>query len=213
MPSNIAIILGSIAALAATIVAFVMIIPDKKRAALPNKFFVYLHDLFNFKSLWLEKIIKFLYVFNTLSCIGIGFFMLFSTMQTWGGTQWLGGYGLLFIILGPIVTRIIYEFAMITILAVKNLIDINNKLNPQPGSVADKSKKETPAPPVYRQPQPQKPVAPPAYGRPQQPAPPAYNQPQQPAAPNAYPRPQQQNEIYSQSPKKDTPPQYPYNRQ
>ena len=195
MPVSVAYILGAIVALAATIVAFVMIVPEKKRDTLKNKFFVYLHDLFNFKSLWLEKIIKFLYVFETLACIGIGFFMLFSS----NGYSWMGGTGLILIIGGPIATRILYEFIMLTILAVKNLIDINNKLVPQPGSTADKKAKEAaapPAPPVFNQPV-QPPYQQPVQPRPAQPAPPAqqpvqprpgYNQPYTPPTNNQPPQ-------------------------
>ena len=46
------------------------------------------------------------------------------------------------IFLGPVVVRIVYEFIMLTILMVKNTIDINNKLVPQDGSVADRQEKD-----------------------------------------------------------------------
>lgn len=42
--------------------------------------------------------------------------------------KWLGGYGLLLMILGPIVVRLIFEFVMMALLLVKNVISINNKL-------------------------------------------------------------------------------------
>ena len=42
--------------------------------------------------------------------------------------KWLGGYGLLLMILGPIVVRLIFEFLMMALLLVKNVISINNKL-------------------------------------------------------------------------------------
>lgn len=183
MPVAIAYVLGIIAALAATIVAFVMVVPEKKRAGL-NKFFQYIHDLFNFKSLWIEKIMKFLYIFETLACIAIGFFMLFSAQYG----RYMGGVGILLIILGPIITRIFYEFIMMTILLVKNTIDINNKLVPQKGSVAEKKAEEEKrraeqeaarqqyAQPQYVQPQ----YAQPTYQQPVYQQPPQYAQPQQP---------------------------------
>lgn len=174
MPVTVAYVLGSIIALAATIAAFIIIVPEKKRANLKSKVLVYIHDLFNFKSLWLEKIIKFLYVFNTLACIGVGFFMLFSA--EFG--RWMGGIGLLVIILGPIIVRIVYEFMMLTILGVKNLIDINNKLNPQPGSIADQKVKQTPpTPPVYTQPAQPRPVQPVQPAQPVQPTQPVQPRP------------------------------------
>lgn len=42
--------------------------------------------------------------------------------------KWLGGYGLLLMILGPIVVRLIFEFLMMALLLVKNVISINNKM-------------------------------------------------------------------------------------
>ena len=138
MSSTAAVILGLLAALAAAIVAFVMLIPESKRPGL-NKFFRWVHDFFNFKTLWLEKILKFLYVFQTLACIGIGFFMLFTFERDWwsGKLVWTGYWGFFLIILGPIVSRIVYEFIMLAILMVKNTGEINRKLKPQPGSPAD----------------------------------------------------------------------------
>ena len=145
MPIYVAGILGGVAALVCTILVFIMILPDKKRSKL-NAFFKYIHDLFNFKSLWLEKILKFFYVLNTLFCVFGGFFMLFCftsySFYGYSRTEYFGYYGLILIVAGPIVVRIVYEFAMMMILAVKNLIDINNKLNPQEGSVADKIAKD-----------------------------------------------------------------------
>ncbi len=153
MPITIAYIIGSVVALAGTIVAFIMIVPDKKRAGL-NKFFKWLHDFFNFKSLWLEKILKFLYINATLSCIAVGFFMLFSGYESYSYSSYFSsysshsefhsfaGFGALLIFLGPVVVRIVYEFIMLTILMVKNTIDINNKLVPQDGSVADRQEKD-----------------------------------------------------------------------
>lgn len=139
MSSTIAvfIILGIVLALAATIVAWIMIVPEKKRPQL-NKFFQYLHDLFNFKSLWLEKILKFLYIFETLSCVIVGFFMLFSfnSFRGFGGGRvtWNGWIGLLIMILGPILVRIGFEFTMMLVLLVKNTMELNDKFNAQPGS-------------------------------------------------------------------------------
>ena len=45
--------------------------------------------------------------------------------------EWVGYYGLIMMILGPIAIRIVYEFIMMAILLVKNVIQINNKLKNQ----------------------------------------------------------------------------------
>ena len=151
MPINVAYIIGGIIALGGTIAAFIMIVPDKKRPTL-NKFFKWLHDFFNFKSLWLEKILKFLYINATLSCIAVGFFMLFSGYESYSYSSYsshshssfqsFAGYGVLLMFLGPVIVRIFYEFLMLIILLVKNATDINNKLVAQDGSVADRAEKE-----------------------------------------------------------------------
>ena len=44
---------------------------------------------------------------------------------------WYGGYGLLTMILGPIVIRLAYEFTMMFLLLIKHVIQINNKLKSQ----------------------------------------------------------------------------------
>ena len=158
MPIGVAITLGIIFALVGAILSVVLITPENKRATL-NKFFVFVHDLFNFKFLLLEKVLKFLYIFSTLSCIAIGFFMLFSGVQ-YGGYYYshyesFALQGLAVMILGPIVVRIIYEGAMMGILLVKNVIQINNKLksdadeNPVTNNpIFVNSEPETPAEPA-----------------------------------------------------------------
>lgn len=50
--------------------------------------------------------------------------------------QWLGGYGILVMILGPIVIRLVYELLMMVIILIKNVISINNKLKNQNGDNA-----------------------------------------------------------------------------
>lgn len=136
-------ILASLAALALTIVAFVLIIPKSKRKGMTNPFLIFLHDLFNFKQLWLEKIFKFLYVFSTISCITVGVPMIFWFEKTpkrvyyadsiFGyayedAYEWRGYIGILLVILGPIIARILFEGIMMFILLVKNTMDINKKL-------------------------------------------------------------------------------------
>ncbi len=134
MPSYVAWIIGIIFAIAATVVAFIMIVPAKKRAGL-SKPLQWLHDVLNFKSLLIEHILKALYIFNTALCLIGGFFMLFSV--EYPGGPWVGYIGLLFIILGPFIVRLVYEGAMLAVLYFKGITEINEKLVPQPGSRAE----------------------------------------------------------------------------
>ncbi len=125
-------IVALIFAIIATILAFAFIVPDKKREKL-NAIGKFLHDTVNFKYLIIEKILQALYIFTTAFIILVGFFMLFQT--SYG--RWLGGSGLLFMILGPILIRFFYELIMMTILLVKNVISINSKLKNQNDGSAD----------------------------------------------------------------------------
>lgn len=121
-------ILAFVFAITATVLAFIFIVPDKKRERL-NQFGKFLHDTLNFKYLIIEKILQALYIFATAYIILLGFFMLFYVEETWyGDTTWYGGYGLLTMLLGPIAVRIAYEFMMMALLLVKNVIQINKKL-------------------------------------------------------------------------------------
>lgn len=130
----VAVSIGFVVALVGTILAYIYIIPEKKRESLP-KFFQFVADIFNFKKLLLESILKALYVFNTISVIAIGFFMLFSGTSSYSfyshsyGFKSLAGYGLLLMIFGPIVIRLTYEALMMFVILVKNTMDINKKLN------------------------------------------------------------------------------------
>lgn len=145
-------ILASLAALALTIVAFVLIIPKSKRKGMTNPFLIFLHDLFNFKQLWLEKIFKFLYVLSTISCITIGVPMIFWFEKVYRYSwisgksdytyEWRGYIGILLVILGPIVARILFEGIMMFILLVKNTMDINKKMDDKLESPAEASEQK-----------------------------------------------------------------------
>jgi len=121
-------IIAVVFAVIATVLAYVCLVPEKKAANL-NGFGKFLHNVVNFKSLIIEKILQALYIFSTALIILIGFFMLFYVDEYFD--VWMGGYGILLMLIGPIVVRLIYESAMMVILLVKNVIQINNKLKNQ----------------------------------------------------------------------------------
>lgn len=126
-------LIALVLAIAATVLAFIFIVPAKRRDQM-GKFGKFLHDTCNFRYLIIEKILQALYIFATALTILIGFFMLFCT--DWNG--WMGGKGILLMILGPIGVRVTYELLMMAVLAVKNIISINNKLRNQNEGVARK---------------------------------------------------------------------------
>lgn len=150
-------IIALILAIAATVLAFIFITPEKKRDSLP-KFLKILHDIANFKGLFIEVILKALYIFFTVFIILVGFFSLFL------GADFLSS--LLVMIIGPIVIRLGFEATMMLILLVKNVISINNKLRSQDDQGdADmgfnfSEFKAAPQQPVYQQPVYEQPSAP-----------------------------------------------------
>lgn len=128
MPVSTATLLAVIATIVLTIAAYVCIIPAKKREALSGigKFF---HDLFNFKWLLIEKIIKVFYVLSTIYVVCLGVFFLFTVEDTYFlGKQYFAIPGILLIVFGPIIVRIVYEFMMMAILMVTNIVEINGKI-------------------------------------------------------------------------------------
>lgn len=134
-------IVAIIIAIVATVLAFIFIVPEKRRAQM-GAFGKFLHDTCNFKYLIVEKILQALYIFATAYVILAGFFMLFMAPQDFFTCtrHWLGGYGLLTMIVGPIAVRLVYELLMMGILLVKHVISINCKLrNQNDGAQADMS--------------------------------------------------------------------------
>ena len=128
-------ILTIVLALGGPIVACILIVPEKRRDTLPS-FFKWLHDIFNFKQLLIEKILKVAYIFSTVTLIVYGFLTLLSSpAYAYYTTSLMTSSaisGLLTMILGPIILRLAYEFLMMIILLVKNVIEINNKLGNAP---------------------------------------------------------------------------------
>lgn len=126
-------IISVLLAIVATVLAFIFIVPEKRYGAL-NAFGKFIHNTLNFKYLIIEKILQAIYIFATAYIILSGFFMLFQITPDYGfgyGGSWLGGYGILMMLFGPIVIRLLYELLMMAILLVKNVISINSKLKNQ----------------------------------------------------------------------------------
>lgn len=103
-----------------TILAFIFIVPEKRRAKL-NAFGKFLHDTCNFNYLLIEKLLQALYIFLTVFSILTGAYTLFKSF----------GIGLVIMIGLPLLIRLIYEFLMMTVLLLKHVIMIDNKLKNQ----------------------------------------------------------------------------------
>lgn len=114
---TVILIVALLLAIAGTVLSYIFIIPKNKAREL-NKFWRFVHDTFNFKTLLVEHIFKAMYVFLTIFMVAYGFCAMF--------VSFLGG--ILLMVLGPIAVRITYEMIMMFIILVKNTSDIRNKL-------------------------------------------------------------------------------------
>ena len=120
-------VLAVVSAVVATVLAFIFVLSDKKKDKL-NPLGKLVRNICSFKTLILEKILQALYVFSTAFCILAGLFMMIGFDYCDGQIVWHGGYGLLLLILGPVVIRLVFELVMMFVLLVRNVIQINNKL-------------------------------------------------------------------------------------
>ena len=127
------IIIGIVLAVAATIFICVRVLPKKYDGRLDGKFLQFLHDFFNFKTFYIEALTKFIFILLTCLCIFVGFLLMFGKFEYYGYfgmtfTQSTFLYGLGIMLLGPLALRVTYEFVMMAILLVQNVIDINRKM-------------------------------------------------------------------------------------
>lgn len=114
---------------------------EKRRAKL-NAFGKFLHDTCNFNYLLIEKLLQALYIFLTVFSILTGAYTLFKSF----------GIGLVIMIGLPLLIRLIYEFLMMTVLLLKHVIMIDNKLKNQ--NTVDK--KQQPEASVFAEPRTEK---------------------------------------------------------
>lgn len=102
--------------------------PESKDGKL-GKFPQWLHDFFRIKKLYIETVMRFLYVLISIGCFCNGFFMLFGkSYSLFDGYHSTAIQGLLTMILGPVICRIVYEVLMMGILLVTNVLSIKNRL-------------------------------------------------------------------------------------
>ncbi len=136
--------------IAGLVFLYLKILPKKLDGSFSNKFFQIVHDYFNFKKLYLESVLKFLFTMLTVASIAvgiatilasfIGIFESISYIINYGApfrylvsTFFSGVFGgILIMIAGPIVVRLSYEGVMMFIILVKNVIEINNKKQGKP---------------------------------------------------------------------------------
>ena len=146
MSSSVASALTVVLAIIATIVCVIFFVPKKNREKF-GKGFAKIHDFVNFKTFIVDYVLKAFYILATAMCIFGGFFTIFTvrTEYTTTGTMFNQtreahtsmsadnvGTGILIMILGPIIVRIVYELIMLAVVGVKNIIEINKKIPGNP---------------------------------------------------------------------------------
>lgn len=150
-----------LASIVLTILVFFFVMPARKDGTFGNPFLQFVHNYFNFKKIYIESVLKFIFVFMTLLCILGGFAVIVSPLfiehmdSDFIGVFIIGG--LLLMTAGPVLMRLLYEGMMMSILQLKNVVDINNKIpNPKAGAprpAAPRAAAPQPAPqaPAYQQ--------------------------------------------------------------
>lgn len=125
---DVVFIIGGIMAFLATVACYIFIMPKSKDGRL-NKFFQFVHDFFSFKKLYIEAVLKFLYVLTTLASITIGFIEFFYEIFHIGDDWYRVNLwpAILMMLVGPLVIRLAYEMLMLFIILVTNVIEMNNR--------------------------------------------------------------------------------------
>ena len=166
MDSESLVIVFAVISLIVAILSMIFITPRSRKPYL-NGFFRWLHGVFNFDALLIDKILKFLYIFSTVFVICVGFLGIIQGFRVIDYTGDVLLYGFLVLVLGPFVVRLFYELLMMMVILVKHVAEINRKVkNENPGAPAEDlstapAEPYAPAAPVTRAaPRPVAPVCP-----------------------------------------------------
>lgn len=125
-----AYLIGGVIALIATILVFVYVMPRRNDGKLGGGFLQFLHELFHFKKLYLENILKFFYVLTTFAAVFCGLLgLILSLTDSDNGGNALICLGVM--LLGPVVLRLLYELGIMGVMLVRNVVEINQRLKSQ----------------------------------------------------------------------------------
>ena len=76
--SGFSIFVGFVLTIVGMVLLYVKVIPQKFDGSFSNKFLQSVHDYFNFKKLYLESVLKFLFTLLTVLCIVAGIVSILS---------------------------------------------------------------------------------------------------------------------------------------
>ena len=155
MDSESLVIVFAVISLIVAILSMIFITPRSRKPYL-NGFFRWLHGVFNFDALLIDKILKFLYIFSTVFVICVGFLGIIQGFRVIDYTGDVLLYGFLVLVLGPFVVRLFYELLMMMVILVKHVAEINRKVKDEnPGRPsAEPFAPEAPAPAARPAPRP-----------------------------------------------------------
>ena len=129
MTRSVASTIGVIVAVGLIVLLYVKVLPRKLDGKLNNKYLKWLYNYFHFKRFYIEEILRFLFVLTSVLFFCIGFFTMFSVSEGWTGIQSNFAEGAWLMIGGPIIMRLLFEVQMMAITAVRNLNEINSKMD------------------------------------------------------------------------------------
>jgi len=114
---NIALIVGLVLGIAGAVVLLIVFLPAPKRGRL-SPIMQKLHDFLNFKTFFLGYILKILYIVANVVLVCEGLYLLFISFLT----------GLLLLVLGPIILRLLYEVIYLLLSLRDNVDAIRHKM-------------------------------------------------------------------------------------
>lgn len=125
----IVLVLGLVGGIALTVWLYRAVLPAAKDGSFEKPIYQHLHDYFHFKKLYLEDVLRALFVLSTALCVAIGAFLLlgYTGYGYYKASTFLPG--VLTMVLGPVMLRLSYEGIMMFLLLVKNTAEINQKLS------------------------------------------------------------------------------------
>lgn len=127
-------IISAIVALIGGIVIYLLFVSKKNNGEYTG-FVAWLHDFLNFKTFFIEVVLKTLYVI----------FAIFITLSSFSFLSSSVAIFFLWLILGNIINRVVYEFILMFLTLVNNTSEINKKLvshEPEKTTVKTRKKEE-----------------------------------------------------------------------
>jgi len=118
--NNVTALIILIVSLAAAILTFFLFVKMKNKPE--GSFLARLHEFLNFRSIIIDGLIKFFYIFSAVSLSITSIWMMFQ------GFSYAPLYGLLVLVFGNLMVRVAYEFVMMLVGIWTNTTDIRRKV-------------------------------------------------------------------------------------